>query len=99
MTDPKQWTSGKGMFLDCKVDGGDTDNWYSIALTYNVANKVSAGYSPKKGDTVAVSGKYEEKTVNDKVYRSIFAFRATPDSSAPVTPSKPAFKENEDVPF
>lgn len=79
MTDPKPWSSGKGAFLSCKIDNGDPDVWYSVGLTYNVADRISQGFFPKKGDVIAVTGSYEEKTEETqsgpKVYRSVFAYK------------------------
>lgn len=99
MTDPKQWPSGKGAFLSCKVSGANNDDWYTVSLTNNVASKVSPSYFPTKGDTIAVTGKYEEKNENGKTYRSIFAFRVTPGSAAPATKNTKQFDDNEDLPF
>lgn len=110
MTEPKAWSSGKGAFLRCKIDGDKTDDWYSVGVTYTVAEKVYHGYYPKKGDVIAVTGKYEEETKekNDgsglATYRSLFAFKVAPDSSVPAE-QKPPFgadvtiDEAEDVPF
>lgn len=104
MGEPKQWSSGKGAFLNCKVVGGNKDEWYSVSVTNNVASKVSANYYPNKGDIINVTGKYEEKTEDGKTYRSVFAFRVEPEKSAPTKhPAKTAnsnqFDDNEDVPF
>lgn len=100
MTEPRRWSSGKGAFLSCKVDGADDDVWYSIGLTDNVADKVAPGWFPKKGDFIQVAGRYEEKVNGDKTYRSIFAFRIDPDNSVPASRSSVRERDDDsDVPF
>lgn len=98
--DPRQWSSGKGAFYSCKVEGDPAGSWYSVAITNNVADKVQPGWRPEKGDLISVRGKYEEKIENGKTYRSVFAFTVKPDGSLPQQRTTPQQNdEYGDVPF
>jgi hypothetical protein len=92
MSEPKQWSSGKGVFCNCKLYG--SDDWYSVGISSNVASKAS--YTPKKGDTITVRGKIEENEKNGKLYRSVFA--VTVSRGFPHVEPSDSFG-NEDVPF
>lgn len=112
-TDPKQWSSGRGAFFSYKDE--NSNEWVSIGVSNNVAEKVHPGYFPQKGDIVTIRGKYEEQTNPDtaKVYKSVFAFviapgtsipRSEPKQAQPPLPApKPAPKQqvddNDDIPF
>lgn len=92
MSEPKQWSSGKGVFCNCKLYG--SDDWYSVGISNNVATKAS--YTPKKGDTITVRGEIKEEEKNGKVYRSVFAI--TVERGFPHVEPADSF-ENMDVPF
>lgn len=100
MTVPKMWTSGKGMFLDCKISGNADSDWYSVRLTTNVAQKVRQGYIPAKGDIITVRGTLEEKE-DDKgiMRRSIFAFSVKPHAFNGDVDVAQEMNQDEDVPF
>lgn len=90
LAEPNQWGSGKGAFIFAKADGSMSDITYSVGITYNVANKVSPGYFPRKGDVFAISGRYEEKNIDGKIYRTIFAYTiSAPETEAGRTEPMP----------
>lgn len=87
MKEPRRWNSNKGCFVSCIVEGLAIDEWVSVGITDNVASKIAPGYTPKKGDVISVSGKYEEQVDGDRTFRSVFAYKVVPQNGATSTPN------------
>lgn len=104
MKEPRRWNSDKGCFVSCIVEGLAFDEWVSVGITDKVAAKVGGGYTPRKGDVISVSGKYEEQVDGDRTFRSVFAYKIVPQNGATSTPNPMADSaatagNNDPLPF